>query len=380
MLRHAVRRTTRAVYQNISKPILFLQHPDVVHRRLMRMAKTVQRIPGLRDAPMLWSHRSRRLEQEVAGITFKNPIGLSAGFDKNIKIPRMIQNIGFGFMIGGSITAQPCAGNPKPWFYRLPKSKSLVVHAGLPNDGAQAIVERLKRQSTRQFDDFPLSVSVAKTNTPECATDEQAIADYCQSLALLEKHAVCQLYEINISCPNTFGGEPFTTPARLESLLSAVDALRLSKPLFVKMPISIPWREFRELLEIVVTHNVQGVTIGNLLKGRARANLSEDLPVSVMGGLSGAPTRDISTELIRRTYETHGDRLVIIGVGGVFSASDAYEKIKAGASLVGLITGLIFEGPQLVGEINVGLEKLLKKDGHASIADAVGSDVTQKRV
>lgn len=380
MLRRGVRRATRAGYKHIAKPLLFRMHPDDVHHRLVRSAKIVSHMPGMRALPRLWSHRSPRLEQELFGLTFQNPIGLSAGFDKNIDMSSVLRNVGFGFMIGGSITACPCDGNPKPWFHRLPKSRALVVHAGLPNQGVENIARRLERVPEAVFRDFPLSISVAKTNTAECADDAEAIYDYCQSLAILEQGGLCQLYEINISCPNTFGGEPFTTPARLDRLLSAVDELGLTKPVFVKMPIDVAWQEFRLLLEVIVRHNVQGVTIGNLAKDRENAALKEPIPEHIKGGLSGLPTQRLSTQLIRHTYRHYGEQLVIIGVGGVFSADDAYEKIKAGASLVALITGMIFEGPQLVGEINHGLEALLKKDKFDHISQAIGSDILKKSV
>lgn len=379
-MKRAVRRVTQAGYKRIAKPLLFRQHPDGVHRRLIKASKVVQRVPMVRSLPRLWSHRSPLLEQEVLGIRFSNPVGISAGFDKNIDMPSVLRNVGFGFMVGGSVTAEACDGNPRPWFYRLPATRALVVHAGLPNQGVEKIVARLAKLPKRLFADFPLSVSVAKTNTKGNVSDEAAIRDYCKSLALLERRGACQLYEINISCPNTYGGEPFTTPERLEALLGEVDSLALTRPVFIKMPIDKPWDDFRLLLEVAVRHNVQGVCIGNLLKDRSKANLLDTLPDSVKGNLSGAPTREVSTKLIRNTYRTYGDKFVIIGVGGVFSANDAYEKIKAGASLVALITGMIFEGPQLVGDINHGLEAMLKRDGYTSIADAVGIDAVKDSV
>jgi len=285
----------------------------------------------------------------------------------------IMRGVGFGFMTGGSVTAQPCSGNPRPWFYRLPHSQSLVVHAGLPNQGIERIVRRIAGYPRRLFIDFPLSVSVAKTNSKETVSDSEAIDDYCTSLRRLKEAGSCQLYEINISCPNTYGGQPFTTPERLDALLTMVDQLHLNKPLFIKMPISQPWDALKELLEVVVRHRVQGVAIGNLLHARDRVKLNDELPDSVRGNLSGAPTREVSTELIRKTYLEYGNKLAIIGIGGIFTAEDAFEKIRAGASLVALITGMIFEGPQVVGDINAGLERLLAEHGFASVGEAVGT-------
>ena len=379
MIKRVVRRTTKRVYKHAIKPVLFKQHPDDVHKRLIKVAKRTQRIPVVKRLPKLWAYQAPCLEQTILGLHFKNPVGLAAGFDKDIEMAPTIKNVGFGWMTGGSVTAQPCKGNVKPWFYRLPRSKSLVVHAGLPSDGIVTILHRLATYPVSLFTSIPLAVSVAKTNSKETALDEQGIADYCESLRLLNIQNHCQLYEINISCPNAFGGEPFTDPERLEKLLAAIDSLKLHSPVFLKMPIDKPWPEFRELLQVASEHNIQGVTIGNLLKDRSAAHLSEPLPDEIKGSLSGKPTSQISTELIRQTYCEFSDRFVIIGVGGIFSAHDAYKKIRAGASLVALITGMIFEGPQLIGEINAGLESYLKRDGFGNIHEAVGVDTHDKK-
>lgn len=367
------RKITQVGYASIAKPLLFKQLPDTVHHRLIQVGRVVQRIPAVNQAPRLWSYQSTRLETTVAGVRFRNPIGLSAGFDKNVEMAPIMRGVGFGFMTGGSVTAHPCVGNPRPWFHRLPKSHSLVVHAGLPNQGIERVVRRISAYPRRLFVDFPLSVSVAKTNAKETVSDGEAIDDYCTSLRRLKETDAGQLYEVNISCPNTYGGQPFTSPERLDALLTMIDQLHLEKPLFVKMPISLAWKEFRALLEVITRHRVQGVSIGNLLHTRDKTALKDDLPDSVQGNLSGEPTRTISAELIRRTYRAYGDKLAIIGIGGVFTAEDAFEKIQAGASLVALITGMIFEGPQVVGDINAGLERLLDEHGFESIAEAVGT-------
>ncbi|NCU38254.1 quinone-dependent dihydroorotate dehydrogenase [Candidatus Saccharibacteria bacterium] len=380
MSRRAIRRITKLGYAYIAKPLLFRQRPDMVHHNLISVSKFIQHIPGLRSVPRMWRHDASILSQDIAGVHFINPIGLSAGFDKNIDMPYIMRNVGFGFMIGGSVTAMSSEGNPKPWFYRLPKTKSLVVFAGLPNKGVDYIASRLGKLPAWLFNDFPLSISVAKTNMQENVSDDVAIKDYCRSLKVLEDQNLGQMYEINISCPNTYGGEPFTTPQRLNALLAEVDRLKLSKPVFIKMPIDKSWAKFRMLLDVIVVHNVQGVTIANLLKDRTKAILSDELPDAVQGNLSGLPTQQLSTELVRKTYQAYGDRLVIIGVGGVMNAEDAYKKIKSGASLVALITGMIFEGPQLIGDINYNLERLLKEDGYVSIDEAVGVDVATKGV
>ncbi len=366
-------KATRTGYQRIAKPVLFSRKPDSVHKELVRTAKFVQKLPGIRALPGLWAYQnSAVLSQTVFGLKFRNPVGLSAGFDKKIDMPRIMKAVGFGFMTGGSVTYGEAPGNKGDWFYRLPKSQSLVVNAGLPSEGTPVVSERVAKYPHTVFSRFPLVVSVAKTNSKEAAGDEMAIRDYAASLAVFDDVRNVAMLEINISCPNTYGGEPFTTPGRLDVLLDAVDALALVKPVVIKMPISVPLVTFRSLLDIIAKHNIAGVTIGNLMKDRKKAKLKDDLPQVVKGNLSGAPNRELTTKLVREAYERHGDKLVVIGVGGIFSAEDAYEKICAGATLVELITGMIFEGPQLIGEINSELVKLVRADGYAHISEAIG--------
>ncbi len=366
-MKSVIRSTTRGLYKHAVKPLLFRRHPDDVHGDLITLAKITQRIPLVNVMSGIWAYRSPRLRQTLWNMPFDNPLGLAAGLDKNVDMLPTMRRVGFGWMTGGSVTALPCLGNKKPWFQRLPDQQSLIIHAGLPNEGVQRIATRLAGQTG----EYPLCISVAKTNIPETADDEGAIADYVAGFRAVKDLPSVRLLELNISCPNTHGGEPFTTPDRLDALLSAIDALELTKPLLIKMPIDKAWPELSGLLDVITRHNVQGVTIGNLRKDRAGLDIHEP---AIPGGLSGMPTRDISTQLIRQTYQYYGDKLTIVGVGGIFSSEDAYAKIRAGASLLGMITGLIYEGPQTVGEINAGLAALLERDGLANIADAIGLD------
>ncbi len=365
-----------ATYRSIAKPIFFRQKPDAVHARMLKVASVVQQSSAARGLMHAsWAYDNpERLGQTHWGIEFRNPVGLSAGFDKNFELPPTVRAIGFGFMEGGSLTFRPCDGNPRPWFYRLPRSKSLVVHAGLANEGVEAVLKRLQSYPARTLADFPINISVAKTNSPAAADDTEAIADYTGSLHYIRDTGIGDLLTINISCPNTYGGEPFTTPARLERLLREVDTLQLVQPVFIKMPNDLNWEHFDALLRVASRHSITGVTVSNLAKRHTPLNLAEPLPDDVPGGLSGKPTWERSNELIAHTYRTYGDRFTIIGVGGIFSAEDAYTKIRLGATLVELITGMIFEGPQLIGQINRGLVRLLERDGFANVGEAVGAD------
>lgn len=371
-MKRFARKISRGGYKNIAKPVFFWQHPDTAHSEMIAAAKILRKVRGENILRAL-SYKNPRLEQEILGLKFKNPLGLSAGLDKNFDLPPVLKRVGMGFEIGGSTTAQVCAGNPRPWFHRLPSEKSIVVNVGLANNGIKRNIERIQKYPQSLWRDFPLSVSVAKTNNPENASDEEAIEDYCESLRQLEKAACAPLYEINISCPNTYGGEPFTTPVRLEKLLAAIDKLQLSRPIFIKMPTDKTWPEFAKLLDVATRHNVAGLTIGNLIKNRKVLRDPSILSDEIKGNLSGLPAQKITTDLIFKTYEKYRERFVIIGVGGIFAASDAYEKIRAGASLVAMVTALAYEGPQVVGEINEGLVKLLDRDGFENISEAIGS-------
>lgn len=335
-------KATSGVYHRAMKPVFFRLKPDGVHGRMLRAGAVLQRSAFVRSLLYsIWAYDNPIvLSQTVQGIRFRNPVGLSAGFDKNFELPPMLKAVGFGFMEGGSLTYRPCEGNPRPWFHRLPKSKSIVVHAGLTNQGVRTIVRRLKSFPAATFQSFPLNISIAKTNSPEACSDQDAIDDYIGSLRIIQKANVGDMITLNISCPNTYGGEPFTTPERLEWLLTEVDKLALKQPVFIKMPCDLDWPAFACLLKVASRHKVAGVTISNLAKDRGQAQLMDPLPESVKGNLSGRPTWELSNNLIRKTYHQYGDRFTIIGVGGIFSAEDAYAKIKLGASLVELVTGL----------------------------------------
>ena len=365
-----LRNITKHSYKKVVKPILFKSSPDTVHSRTVKIGTTIGSNRAVLELmKACWGYDNPSLQQTLHGVTYKNPVGLAAGFDKNIQLGTMLERIGFGFYTGGSVTGNYCEGNPRPWFHRLPEHKALVVHAGLVNIGSVGVSKHLASKPAKAKTDFPLSISVARTNSKQASTVEEGIHDYVLAIKNLQRFP--EMFEINISCPNTYGGEPYTTPRSLHALLTAIDALAITQPVYIKMPSDLAWPKFSKLLEVIVHHNVQGVTICNLLKDRTGLTI----PEGVHGGISGKPLQKISDDLIYKTYQHFGKKLTIIGVGGIFTAEDAYRKIKNGASLVGLVTGLIYEGPQLVGDINSGLVKLLEADGYKNISEAIGTAV-----
>ena len=359
-------------YAHILKPVFFMQDPEFVHDRMTSVGKMLGGFVLTRKLTSgLFNYQNPMLEQTVLGIKFKNPVGLAAGFDKDAQLTKILPSVGFGFEEIGSITGERCEGNPKPRLWRLPKSKSLIVYYGLKNDGAEAISKRL--QSAKFA--FPIGVSVAKTNCKETVDTEAGIADYVKAYKSFQN--IGDYYTINISCPNAFGGQPFSDPQKLERLLQEISKLPKTKPIFLKMPPDISHEQIDAIISLAGKYKIDGFVCANLVKNKEnyfnKENLVDVLPTD-KGGFGGKIAQGPSDEMIKYIYKKTGGKFVIVGLGGIFNAEDAYRKIRLGASLVQLITGMIFEGPQLIGEINRGLVELLQKDGFKNISEAIGVD------
>jgi dihydroorotate dehydrogenase len=357
-------------YARLLKPVLFLMDPEFIHNRFIGVGAFLGSNPvGRWKTAILFRYRNPALEQTVAGIRFPNPVGLSGGFDKDGHAVKIMPSVGFGFMEVGSVTARPCAGNPGKHLWRLPKSRGIVVYYGLKNRGAEAVAKRLRG---KKFP-IPLGINIARTNDDiASATDDAGIADYVMSLRVCRD--IGDYVTINVSCPNSCGGETFTEPTRLDRLLGAIDAVGVAKPIFLKLGADLAFEEVDRIIAVADRHRIAGFILTNLTKSYTLPEIVQsELTEKMKGGISGKPVEALTNALISHVYERTGGTYAIIGCGGIFSAEDAYEKIRRGASLVQLITGMIFEGPQLIGDINRGLTALLKRDGFASIADAVGS-------
>lgn len=339
------------LYRTVVKPFFFLINPELVHDTVTTFGEIAGRV-GLIRKLVASVHRTKQVPTIVAGISFPGKVGLSAGFDYDAKLIEFLPSLGFGFHTIGSITADSYEGNPRPRLGRLPKSKSLLVNKGLKNLGVDAIIKKIKK-IRRRSKEIPLGISVAKTNCKETASERKGIVDYVYSFKQLEKARVCDYYELNISCPNAYGGEPFTTPEKLEKLLAALSKLKISKPIFVKMPVDYSTEQTKGLCDVIVKYNLPGVIMGNLTKDRSNPRLDkEEVRNATQGNFSGKPTEDRCNNLISFIHKMYGSKLIIIGCGGIFFPADAQEKIRRGATLVQLITGLIYQGPQLVAEIN----------------------------
>lgn len=365
------RKLVGVVYRNIIKPFLFKREPEDAHKIFLNLSSIVGKYALLRAIMgFFFNFKSNFLKQNIDGIDYINPVGLAAGFDKDAGMIKVLPKVGFGFLQIGSITFGPYEGNKGKRAVRLLKSRGIIVNYGLKNDGIKKVAPKIPKKG---LGDIPISISIARTNCPETSSLEKGAEDYIKSIKYVEEQNIGDFYTINVSCPNTEFGEPFTTAENLEILLSAMEPLEITKPVYLKMPIDKTWEEFNEMLKVANNYNVSGLIIGNLLKDRNNKAILDPIAKDQKGGISGKPTEKATNKLIFKTYEQYGKRFTIVGTGGIFSAEDAYLKIKLGASLVQLITGMIFRGPQVVGEINKGLVRLAKKDGYKNISEAIGS-------
>jgi dihydroorotate dehydrogenase len=372
-MKKALINIVAVIYANILRPFIFLFDSEYIHNSFVNFGEILGKTFLKEISAVLFYHKKKELEQNLFGIKFENPIGLSAGFDYQAKLMNILPSLDFGFETIGTITNLAYEGNPKPRLGRLVKTKSLMVNKGFKNEGIKNICAKL---NNKKFT-YPVGLSIGKTNTKKIVTQKQAIDDIASAFKIAEQFKLnISFYELNISCPNLFGNIEFYEPQKLNDLLAAVFALNLSKPVFIKMPISESNETILKLMNIIIKFPVKAVIIGNLQKDRSnKIFVKEELEKYPVGNFSGMPTQARSNELIRLIYQKYGKQIKIIGVGGVFNGKDAYEKIKSGASLVQLITGLIFEGPQLVSQINYELVELLKKDGFTNISQAIGKEI-----
>lgn len=346
------------LYVHALKPILFQMHPDTMHRWFISIGEVTGKCRITRTLlSALYEYRGRDISKTVDGILYRTPVLLSAGFDADGRLTRILRHLSFGGEEIGSTTAYVCEGNSRPHMTRLIRNKSLVVYKGLKNAGVDALIARL--QHTPRTPDYVLGISIARTNTKEsCADNTAGIADFVLSYKKLNAANIGDYYTINISCPNAFAGETFNTPELFTQLLSELAKIPTQKPVYIKMPINHTWDEFKKLLEIADQHNfVRGLVIGNLNKHYGDLDYPEDGPKEFRGGLSGKPCFALSNNLIRKTREAYHDRFTIIGVGGIFTPEDAMEKFEAGADLIQLITGMVFNGPGLMQDICTTYEK-----------------------
>jgi dihydroorotate dehydrogenase len=297
------------------------------------------------------------------GLDFSNPIGLAAGFDKDATAILPLMRLGFGFVETGTVTPRPQEGNPRPRLFRLAEDKAVINRMGFNNAGLHEYLLRLKQLPLPLPAVLGANVGVNK----EGADPERDYPGLCSSVAPYADYVT-----INVSSPNTPGLRDLQGEERLASILAAVAPPDIGKPVLVKLAPDLAEEALAPIIEVCVAAGVAGLIISNTTVARPQS-LRSPLKDQI-GGLSGAPLFERSTEMLSRAYRIAGGRLVLIGAGGVSSGALAYRKIRAGASLVQLYTGFAYGGPALVGRIKKDLSRLLKRDGFAYVADAVGTD------
>jgi len=351
------------VYPDIVRPLLFRADPERAHDAAVRVAELASR-SRLVCRAVAPRAPGARLAVDVAGMRFRTPLGLAAGFDKSARAVPLLSALGFGHVEVGSVSADPSAGNPRPRLFRLPDERAIAVHYGVPNDGAERVAGRL----TGAPRPVPLGINVVSTNRGAASAvepDDEVIGDYVASVTRLQTLGdyVC----LNLSCPNTRDGRGFFAErSRLRALLDRLGEAGVERPLFIKVaPFGRP-AELDSFLEAVdAAPFVSGFSV----------NLPPGSRPGMPGAISGPPSAAAAERTIADLYRRiDRGRHVVIGSGGVFTATDAYRMMRRGASLVQLYTALVYEGPGVVRRITDDLAALVERDGLRSIADAVGSD------
>ncbi|MCX6754310.1 MAG: quinone-dependent dihydroorotate dehydrogenase [Candidatus Nomurabacteria bacterium] len=363
------------IYKKIIKPILFLFPADDVHTFFLKRGYILGNLKYAKKLlGKILPYKNTILEQNILGIDFINPIGLSAGFDYNADLIGILPSVGFGFHTIGTVTNMPYQGNPKPMLDRLPRSKSLLVNKGFKSSGIDFVLKKINKKKKS----IPLGISIGATNQSYKSIEDMTMDVYnCFEKSLAADYF--DYFELNISCPNLINSqnlkEKFDDPIGFKILLDNLSKLNINKPLFLKMHAEKSIEDSLVLLSIANNYKwISGIIMSNLVKNRENKSFYKEEIVSAgRGNFSGKPTEEFSNNLISEVYKNYKGRFIIIGTGGVFSGVDAYEKIKRGANLVQMITGMVYEGPSVIGKINKELAVLLKKDGFNNIKEAIGT-------
>jgi dihydroorotate dehydrogenase len=356
------------VYRSLLRPLLFRLPPETAHELALHSL-------SLLPSSLIRKRTSNpALAIERFGLTFPNPIGLAAGFDKNGVALQPLAALGFGFIEAGTVTYHAQPGNPRPRLFRLSEDQALINRAGFNNEGAAAFMRRVEKQRP----DCVLGVSIGKSKITPL---ENATEDYLASFELVYK--IADYVAINVSSPNTPQLRELQQSQQLEALLSALQARRreLQKqvPLLVKLSPDLERRDLEMIADVVQRSNIDGIIATNTTVSRDHLRTAATRVAACgEGGLSGKPLKDRSTRMIAELYELTGGRIPLIGVGGIFTAEDAWEKIAAGASLVQLYTGFIYQGPRIAREINQGLVNILDREGFANLEAAVGCRMKER--
>ncbi|RIH87754.1 quinone-dependent dihydroorotate dehydrogenase [Calidithermus roseus] len=354
---------------SLVKPLLFRQDPEAIHDRVMGwLAWSSQHPAVLKPISALCALRDRRLQVECLGLKFPNPVGLAAGLDKNGRAVPAWGALGFGFVEIGSVTALAQPGNDKPRLFRLLEDRALINRMGFNNEGAEAVARRLAELRRRVGAlPVPLGINLGKSKVRPL---EQAPQDYLESLGRLWPHG--DYFVINVSSPNTPGLRALQEGERLEELLAAVTgfarAQPQSRPILLKIAPDLSWSQIDEIVGLVERYLLAGIIATNTTTSREGLKSL----VNESGGLSGRPLAARALEVLKYLTQELRVRVPVISVGGIFSVEDVLERLQAGASLVQVYTGFIYEGPLLPRRLNQGLLAYLERQGLERVQDLIG--------
>ncbi|SDL87837.1 dihydroorotate oxidase A [Halogranum gelatinilyticum] len=347
---------------DLAKPALFALPPETAHLAVHRLLRAAQHTPAEGAVRRRYSVDDERLAVDRFGLSFDNPVGVAAGFDKNAEIPSVLTALGFGHVEIGAVTAERQSGNPRPRMFRLRDDEALINRMGFNNEGADRIGDRL---DSEPLPDAPLGINIGKSKVTPL---EEAADDYLYTYERVADAG--DYFVVNVSSPNTPGLRSLQNRESLEEIFGTLQDAGAS-PLLVKLSPDLSGGAIEDALAVVDDLDLDGVIATNTTTERPDSLQSPEK--AERGGLSGKPIEERATGMVRFIAERTD--VPVIGVGGITDAEGAYAKIRAGASVVQLYTGLVYEGPGLARDINEGLVELLERDGFDSVDDAVGADL-----
>jgi dihydroorotate dehydrogenase len=346
------------MYKSLIRPLFFSMDAEKIHYQVFSFLKKFASVPGFKSIlRSQYSYRAPSLEKELFGIKFSNPVGLAAGFDKDAKLIDELACLGFGFIEIGTLTPKPQPGNEKPRLFRLPKDQALINRMGFNNGGVHEAVERLKKKNAKII----VGGNIGKNKiTP----NENAFDDYGYCVDVL--HAHVDYFVVNVSSPNTPGLRELQEKEPLQKLLVHVKKLAsskpVSKPVLLKIAPDLTSGQLDDIIEILRTSGIDGVIATNTTISRSGLQTPEsEVQKLGNGGLSGRPLTQSATRVIRYLRENLGADFPIVGVGGIMTPQDALDKLEAGADLIQIYTGFIYEGPGFAKAINKAIAKSLKQ-------------------
>ena len=359
------------LYRNVVRPVLFTQNAEDIHNRTMRALAFASRHESVCAATRAFLG-APELPVELFGLKFPNPVGLAAGMDKHAAAVPAWAAMGFGFTELGAATWHAQPGNPLPRVFRAISEEAIVNRMGFNNPGAAAIAEKiLEWRKLGRWPNHPVGINLGKSKIEPL---EKAAEDYANSFRLLQSHL--DFFVVNVSSPNTPNLRQLQDKSALDEIFAALQEVNGSqKPILVKVAPDLTFEVLDEILELVGPRQIAGIVATNTTISRpSSSNPTVQKVYAEAGGLSGKPLRTRSTEVVRHLYRQTKGKLPIIGVGGIFNVADAWEKIAAGASLVQIYTGLVYEGPGITRQIVSGLKARLTAAGISKLSEAVGCE------